>query len=78
MDCRSPHGIHQQPIILLLLGCVFAIVMWHFRSCFIFREAKISLSRVLFSRILYRWVRNGPYKTSARGVVGPVFAKDVK
>ena len=78
MGCRSPHGIHQQPIILLLLRGLFAVLMWHFRSCFVFRKVKFSFSRSLFSRILYRWVGDGPNKTSARGVVRPVFAQDIE
>lgn len=78
MGCRSPHGIHQQPIILLPLRCLFAVVVWHFRSCFTFGEAEFSFICLLFSRILYGGVSNGPDKTGARGVVGPVFAQDVE
>jgi len=77
MGCRSPHGIHQQPIILLPLRCLFAIVLWHFR-CFTFREAEFPFNCLLLSRILYGRVSNGPNKTSARGVIGPMFAQDVE
>ena len=78
MGCGGPHGIHQQPIILLLLWCLFAALMWYFRSCFTFREAEILFSCLPLSRILYRWVSNGPNKTGSRRVVGPVFAQNVE
>ena len=78
MGCRSPHGIHQQPIILLPLRCLFAVVIWPFRSCFIFREAEFPFNCLPLSRILYGWVSNGPNETGAGSVVGPVFAKDVE
>ena len=74
VSCRSPHGIHQQPIVLLPLRCLFAVVVWHFRSCFTIREAEFLFNCLLLSRILYGWVSNGPNKTCARGIVGPVFA----
>jgi hypothetical protein len=75
MGCRSPHGIHQQPIILLPLWCLFAVVI---RGCFTFREAEFLFNCLPPSRILYGRVSNGPNETGSRSVVGPVFAQDVE
>jgi hypothetical protein len=72
MGCRSSHGIHQQPIILLPLGCLFAVVI---RTI---RDTEFLFNRLPLSRILYGWVSNGPDKPGSRSVVGPVFAQDVE